>query len=328
MIKRPLIPVALAYLGGLLLANFTEVSLTALFVVAIVFGVIAIFSARLRPVLLLPLIFFAGWANLTSRTAVISPNDLRRLIGEQNKSVQLRVKLVETPSRRVFERNDKESWHTLVLVEVSAIRISGGEWQPACGSVLTSTAGILSENFFEGRTAIVSGVLGEPPAPLADGLFDYRTYLRRQGVYHQLKIEFDRDWEITGPSATRPFAVRFCDWAQTVLARGLPAEDEPLRLQWAMVLGWKTALTDEVSEPFMRSGTMHIFAISGLHIALIAGILVSLFRLLNVPRSVCGVVIIPLIWFYTAATGWQSVGHPLDGDDDDHHRRLVAGTSG
>jgi hypothetical protein len=30
-----------------------------------------------------------------------------------------------------------------------------------------------------------------------------------------------------------------------------------------MTLGWKTSLTDEVSEPFMRSGTMHIFAITG-----------------------------------------------------------------
>jgi competence protein ComEC len=74
---------------------------------------------------------------------------------------------------------------------------------------------------------------------------------------------------------------------------------------WAMTLGWKTALTNEVNEPFMRSGTMHIFAISGLHIALIAGILVSLLRVLQVSRTWCGVVVIPLIWFYTAATGWQ-----------------------
>src|SRR5262249_9984449 len=51
---------------------------------------------------------------------------------------------------------------------------------------------------------------------------------------------------------------------------------------------------------------MHIFAISGLHIALIAGILVSLLRVLQVPRAWCGAAVIPLIWFYTAATGWQS----------------------
>ena len=72
-----------------------------------------------------------------------------------------------------------------------------------------------------------------------------------------------------------------------------------------MTLGWKPALTNDVYEPFMRSGTMHIFAISGLHIALIAGILAGLLRMCQVPRIGCGWVVIPLIWFYTAATGWQ-----------------------
>src|SRR5688572_30032220 len=72
-----------------------------------------------------------------------------------------------------------------------------------------------------------------------------------------------------------------------------------------MLLGWQTALTAEVSEPFMRSGTMHIFAISGLHIALIAGIFVALLRALTVPRVACGLIVVPIIWFYTGATGWQ-----------------------
>ena len=33
-----------------------------------------------------------------------------------------------------------------------------------------------------------------------------------------------------------------------------------------MTLGWKPALTNEVYEPFMRSGTMHIFAMLDLPI--------------------------------------------------------------
>ena len=305
MIKRPLIPVALSYLGGLLLASFTEVSLTALFVVTLFLGVMAVSVSRLRPGLFLPLVLFAGWTNLASHTVSLSPHDLRRLIGEKAELVQLRVRLAETPSRRVFARHEKESWHTLALVEISALRRGQGDWQPASGSVMTSTAGVLPENFFTGQSALISGVLERPPAPLAEGLFDYRAYLRGQNIFYQCKIESDRDWEITSPDLAPPLSFRFSRWAQDVLARGLPAEDEALRLQWAMVLGWKTALTDEVSEPFMRSGTMHIFAISGLHIALIAGILVALFRLFGVPRSACGAVVIPLVWFYTAATGWQ-----------------------
>jgi ComEC/Rec2-related protein len=51
---------------------------------------------------------------------------------------------------------------------------------------------------------------------------------------------------------------------------------------------------------------MHLFAIDGLRIALISGMLVTLLRVLQVSRAWCGIVAIPAIWFYTAATGWES----------------------
>src|SRR4029078_35911 len=102
---------------------------------------------------------------------------------------------------------------------------------------------------------------------------------------------------------TPPLSERFLAWAQRTLACGLPEQDESLELTWGMTLGSKTALTGEVSEPFMRSGTMHIFAISGLHIALIAGILVALLRVMQIPRAWRGWLVVPFIWFYTAATG-------------------------
>ncbi len=56
----------------------------------------------------------------------------------------------------------------------------------------------------------------------------------------------------------------------------------------------------------MRSGTMQVFAISVLHIALIVGILVQLLRVIQLPRFIVGLLLIPLFWFYVAATGWQA----------------------
>ncbi len=72
-----------------------------------------------------------------------------------------------------------------------------------------------------------------------------------------------------------------------------------------MTLGWRTALTEEVATPFMRSGTMHLFAISGLHIALLAGVCLALLRVARVRREWAGLITVPLLWFYTAATGSQ-----------------------
>jgi ComEC/Rec2-related protein len=98
---------------------------------------------------------------------------------------------------------------------------------------------------------------------------------------------------------------RFLNWSRQTLARGLP-EDETLRLLWAMTLGWRTAFTGDVGDPFLRAGTMHLFAIDGLRIALISGMLVALLRVLRLSRDWCGAIAIPVIWFYTAATGWES----------------------
>ena len=138
------------------------------------------------------------------------------------------------------------------------------------------------------------------------GLFDYRDYLQTRGIYYQLKTESTNDWQLREPVlTTTPLTDRFLNWSKRTLALGLPVEDEPLRLLWAMTLGWRTAFTGDISEPFLRAGTMHMFAIDGLRIALLAGMIVTLLRVLRLSRAWCGMIAIPTIWFYTAATGWE-----------------------
>jgi len=307
LMKRPLVPVALCYAVGLLFAEAFQPPLLVLFIAAFVLLALSLTWARARPRLLGPLLVIMGWTNLVNRTAVVSPHDLRQVVGDTAAYLTVRGTLSETPSLRIFEHDEQESYRTIAQLRVTSVS-SGTNRQPAEGRIIVTTQGELGGECFAGQRVEITGVLARPPTPVAAGLFDYRTYLARQGIYYQLKASSTNDWRVVAPGLTTPpFTDLFLAWAQRTLARGLPeqGDDESLRLMWAMTLGWKTALTSEVNEPFMRSGTMHIFAISGLHIALIAGILVSLLGVLQVSRTWCGVVVIPLIWFYTAATGWQ-----------------------
>jgi hypothetical protein len=41
---------------------------------------------------------------------------------------------------------------------------------------------------------------------------------------------------------------------------------------------------------------LHIFAVDGLRMAITFGIFFCLFRALGLPRGVCGLMLIPLIW--------------------------------
>lgn len=303
--KRPLVGATLAYAGGLLLAEFLQPPLALLFAISLGLAAAALGLAGARPWLIWPLLVFAGWTNLVCRTVPISPHDLRLIQGEAAQLVTLRGRLCETPGHRIYVRDEEETVRSIAQVRVSHLVCRGADWRAACGQVLVITPAMLPEEVFAGRVVEVTGVLAPPPVPLAEGLFDYRAYLRRQGVYYLLNASGTNDWRLLDARPAQPLGDRFLQWARATLARGLPEEDESLRLIWAMTLGWKPALTNEVYEPFMRSGTMHIFAISGLHIALITGILAGLLRVLQMPRIWCGWVIIPLIWFYTAATGWQ-----------------------
>lgn len=329
MLKHPLLPVLACYAAGVVAAAFLPLPLIPAFVLAGVAAIACGAWPRGRPWLLGWLAALIGALNLHIRTAALAPHDLRRVMGAAPALVTVRGVLAGPPTLRVTGWAPDAAARTLALIEVSAIAIeppqAAGEeagaaadsgsptemddpWRAATGRVFVSTPAELDPGFFAGRGVEVFGVLQPPRPPRAPGLFDARAYFRWQGVHYQLETQGTNDWRLAAGAqpARPPLPDRFQAWARRTLARGLPAEDEALRLLWAMTLGWRTALTDEVAEPFMRSGTMHLFAISGLHVALIAGILVALLRVLQVPRGATGLVAVPLLWFYTAATGWQA----------------------
>ena len=304
--KRPLAAVVSFYALGILLAKLFQPPLTALWVASFLVLAAALVFGRWRPGLLCLLLALAGATNLMVHTAVLSPNDLRALLGGEAAIVSVRGTLAETPHLKIMERDAAPVEHSLARVRVRAIR-RNETWQPADGDILVSTPSALPEIFFAGQAVEISGVMAPPPPPLADGLFDFRQYLATRGIYFELKTASSNDWTLREPIRSRPpLTDRFLSWARRTLAFGLPAEDELLRLLWAMTLGWRTAFTSDIREPFLRAGTMHLFAIDGLRIALLSGMIVTVLRVLRLSRAWCGAVAVPLIWFYTAATGWES----------------------
>ena len=144
--KRPLVPVALLYVGGILIALFIPVP--PLFLLAASHGLAALTSAwaRARLVGLCTLIVLTGWTNHTLRTAIFSPYDLRRILGEQPDIVTVRGAVRETPTQRVYARGQQESWRAMARVEVTALRRNRQSWQPATDRVAVTTQGILPTN--------------------------------------------------------------------------------------------------------------------------------------------------------------------------------------
>ena len=84
---------------------------------------------------------------------------------------------------------------------------------------------------------------------------------------------------------------------------GLEWADELAALNRAILLGRRTELPAERRQIFVDAGTIHLFAISGLHVMVIAWILRALLLRLELAPGLQGLVCTPLIVAYVVLTG-------------------------
>ena len=149
-----------------------------------------------------------------------------------------------------------------------------------------------------GRYLVRGVVQTVPPGAGAD----FNDYLDNLGVR----------WRLTRAQALREedapgwwprFLARTADRFAGILRHGLERHPDTASLYLAMLLGQKAMLSTEEQTAFMRSGTFHIFSVSGLHVAAIAAALHSLLQLLRVPPRLAMAPGLLVLWFYVAVTG-------------------------
>ena len=141
-------------------------------------------------------------------------------------------------------------------------------------------------------------------APLArsgrPGSFD--EYIANAGM----TFKFTRGRWLGEAAAPSGYA-RFCQAAEqrfhAILGAGLADRPALAAILRAMMLGQKQEMSEDQQELFMHSGTMHLFAISGLNITAIALSMQILLTLLRLPRLAAAVVSLAALWLYVEITG-------------------------
>lgn len=136
-----------------------------------------------------------------------------------------------------------------------------------------------------------------PPGDTFDG------YLAAAGL--NFKLTRGRVVRVASPPTRyAEFRHRAGERLRAILGTGVAAKRPELTgVLRAMMLGEKEELSDEQDALFMQSGTMHLFAISGLHIGVIALSLQTLLRLLRLPRALRFAVSLVALWLYVDITG-------------------------
>ena len=70
-----------------------------------------------------------------------------------------------------------------------------------------------------------------------------------------------------------------------------------------IALGLRHQTPEDIEEPFQQTGTLHLFAVAGLHVGIVAGLLWMLAMVARLSRKWAAAIIIPSLFFYAAVTG-------------------------
>ena len=93
--------------------------------------------------------------------------------------------------------------------------------------------------------------------------------------------------------------------AAALLRSGVEAFPEQTQLLHAMLLGYRQAISSELYQVFIRTGTLHIFAISGQHAVILAAIFIAGLKIAGISRPRWGILLIPALFLYVFTTGMQ-----------------------
>jgi len=130
----------------------------------------------------------------------------------------------------------------------------------------------------------------------------FDAYLRDIGINYRFE-RLSALKQIKPASALERFYLNTNEKFEQFLKFGAPEESELSNIYVAMLLGKKTELTSNQSDRFRMSGTMHFFAISGLHIGIIASVIAQFLLLIRVPRRYSPLFGLPLLYLYVEISG-------------------------
>jgi len=144
------------------------------------------------------------------------------------------------------------------------------------------------------------------PPPRNPGEFDMRSYLARRDVRRMLFVRYPEEGTLIRHGGGNPImraAQKSRAWMQNALCRGLQDSPEVQNFLSGIVLGLRHQTPEDIEEPFQKTGTLHLFAVAGLHVGIYAQLLWIVAMVARLPRKVASALIIPALFFYAAVTG-------------------------
>ena len=315
----PLVPVALAATAGILLDRFATGSVLAGLSLALAAVLAWKFVRHPRSVALLWLAFAGlGMAHHHAHLHEFPADDVGRHIGTDKRFASVRGILLEDPITRhrnladpmmPERRNDLDA----SILEVTELETAGGTWVPASGKLrlavehpTTAEPSPPMMGLHAGDTVQIIGQWRRPRPPGNLGERDANDTLQNQRLRGELRVAGSGSAITRWDSASWGY-IRILATARrrgtATLNENLPANEA--NLARALLLGDGSALDRAEWDAFVRTGVVHVLAISGQHLVLLAAFVWIALGALGVPRRHAAWVVGSVIVAYALLTGFR-----------------------
>ncbi len=150
-----------------------------------------------------------------------------------------------------------------------------------------------------------------PSSPHNPTLLNYRAFLAQKGIHLIFRLKYAHEMEIKPPQNGRSLFARILLQIHRFRLRCENNFDTSLSarnaaLIKALTLGMSHQLDPGDREIFLRTGLMHLFAVSGLHTGMMAVLLFMLLRLARLRFRSVALLTIAGVWLFAAYTGFRS----------------------
>jgi ComEC/Rec2-related protein len=293
--RQPFVGLALMAAMGVIFADFFPLPPVALFAFAVIIAICAVILLRSPRLIATSAIVGAGFFLL------------HNLQSSNTKGQQVAAQLGNPPRVLtatgfvISEPKIAPNRFATFLLKLESIELEGRNYRTHA-SWLVRWRGTL-EYGDELRLFGIAEVIASPRNP---GEFDMRSYLARRDVRRILFVRYPEDGALIRHGGGNPIlraAQKSRAWMQNALCRGLEGSADVQNFLSGIVLGLRHQTPEDIEEPFQQTGTLHLFAVAGLHVGIVAALLWMLAMVARLSRKWATALIIPTLFFYAAVTG-------------------------
>jgi competence protein ComEC len=311
--RRPLIPVVIAYIAGIILDEYFRFPFKLWMTASICFLFLWQYLNRKHDsqntiLFLFMSILLLGAGHHHWTQFIISKNNLFSYASDDWKLVRLKgvisdPTIIKTETSKSFNAAHNFIQHkTTINLQVDSLVTNNG-WIKVSGITQVKLKGKM-ESFLPGDMIEVSGWLTRIRSPQNPGEFDFQTWMRRKSIRtilfaeHPLAIRFQKK---TNRFTFRRIITECRDYCEERLSQYLTLENQAIAN--ALFLGDRSQISLETREILAESGLFHLISISGLHIGFLALMIHSFCRMMGIELYKTALIVISLLVLYALFTG-------------------------